>query len=136
MLIPSKTKFRKHFRPRVKGIAHKGNKLAFGEYGIKTVETGWITEKQIEACRVTVVRAMKKGKLWIRIFPSIPVSRKPLETRMGKGKGEPAFWVAPVKAGRVLFEISGVDEATAREIFRVVSYKLPVKTRFVKKDGV
>ncbi|MCS7184337.1 MAG: 50S ribosomal protein L16 [bacterium] len=135
MLIPSKFKFRKHHRPIVKGIAHKGNKVVFGDYGLKATENGWITEKQIEACRLTIVRAMNKGKLWIRVFPDKPISRKPLETRMGKGKGEPAFYVAPVKAGRVLFEVSGVDEEDARRIFRVVSYKLPVATAFIKKDA-
>jgi len=137
MLQPKRVKYRKQQRGRLKGKASRGTKLAFGEYGLKALESAWITARQIEACRLTIVRnAKKEAKFWIRIFPDKPVTKKPAETRMGKGKGDVDHWVAVVKPGRILFELSGVSEEEAREIFRLVSHKLPIKTRFVSfKDG-
>lgn len=139
MLMPSRTKYRKQQRGRLKGIALAGNYLAFGEYGLKALEAHWITANQIEAARMAISRYLKKGgKLWVRIFPDKPVTKKPAETRMGKGKGNVEFWVAVVKPGRILFELSGVSEEEAREAFRIASHKLPIKTRFVsiKEGGV
>ncbi|MDI6851524.1 MAG: 50S ribosomal protein L16 [bacterium] len=139
MLMPSRTKYRKQQRGRLKGVALAGNYLAFGEYGLKTLEAHWLTANQIEAARMAISRYLKKGgKLWVRIFPDKPVTKKPAETRMGKGKGNVEFWVAVVKPGRILFELSGVSEEEAREAFRIASHKLPVKTRFVsiKEGGV
>ncbi|MEO0239370.1 MAG: 50S ribosomal protein L16 [candidate division WOR-3 bacterium] len=139
MLMPSRTKYRKQQRGRLKGIALAGNYLAFGEYGLKALEAHWLTANQIEAARMAISRYLKKGgKLWVRIFPDKPVTKKPAETRMGKGKGNVEFWVAVVKPGRILFELSGVSEEDAREAFRIASHKLPIKTRFVsiKEGGV
>ena len=139
MLMPKRTKYRKQHRGRRKGKATSGNYLAFGEYGLKALEAHWITGNQIEAARLAITRYLKKGgKLWIRIFPDKPVTKKPAETRMGKGKGNVDHWVAVVKPGRILFELAGVTEEQAREAFRKASFKLPIKTRFVslKEGGV
>ncbi len=135
MLAPKKVKYRKMQKGRMKGIACRGGIVSFGQYGLKAVEPAWITARQIEAARVAIMRHARKGcKLWIRIFPDKPITRKPAETRMGKGKGNPEFWVAVVKPGRILFEIAGVSEEVAREAFEIASYKLPVKTKFVKRQ--
>ncbi len=136
MLMPKKVKFRKQHRGRRKGIAQRGSKLAFGDYGLQALEAAWITSRQIEAARVAMTRhARRGGRVFIRIFPDKPVSRKPVETRMGKGKGTPEFWVAVVKPGRILYEMEGVDESIAQEAIRLAAHKLPIKTRFVKKAG-
>lgn len=130
MLMPKRVKYRKAQRGRRRGKAVRGSAINFGDFGLKALEAGWITSRQIEACRVALTRTMKRdGKVWIRIFPDKPVSKKPLETRMGKGKGAPEFWVAVVKPGRVLFEVSGVSKAVAHEAFRLASHKLPIKTK-------
>jgi large subunit ribosomal protein L16 len=135
MLMPKRVKHRKEQRGRMRGIAYRGRTIAFGEYGIAAVEPGWITDRQIEAARVAISRHVKRsGKTWIRIFPSKPVTVKPAETRMGKGKGAPDHWVAVVKPGRVLFEMEGVDIATAKEAMRLASHKLPIKTKFVERE--
>jgi large subunit ribosomal protein L16 len=134
MLMPSKVKYRKQQRGRRRGKAWRGSSLAFGDYGLKVLSAGWITDRQIEASRVAIMRFIKRGgKLWIRIFPDKPVTKKPAETRMGKGKGAPEFWVAVVKPGRILFEMEGVTEAEAREAMRLASHKLPVPTQFVAR---
>jgi large subunit ribosomal protein L16 len=135
MLMPSKVKFRKQQRGRRRGKAWRGSSLAFGDYGLKVLVPGWITDRQIEASRVAIMRFIKRGgKLWIRVFPDKPVTKKPAETRMGKGKGAPEFWVAVVKPGRVLFEMEGVTEAEAREAMRLASHKLPIATQFVARS--
>ncbi|MDQ7082403.1 MAG: 50S ribosomal protein L16 [Aquificota bacterium] len=135
-LQPKKTKFRKQQRRTLKGKAFRGNKVAFGEYGIQALDRAWITQRQIEAVRVALVRALKKGaKVWIRIFPDKPYTRKPNEVRMGGGKGDPEGFVAVVKPGRIMFEFSGVSEEVAEEAFRLASAKLPIKTRLVKAGG-
>ncbi|MCS6967101.1 MAG: 50S ribosomal protein L16 [Cytophagales bacterium] len=132
MLQPKRTKFRKQQKGRVKGIAQRGHTLAFGQYGIKALEPGWITARQIEAARIAMTRAMKReGQVWIRIFPDKPVTKKPAEVRMGKGKGSPEYWVAPVKPGTILFEAGGVDKALAQEALRLAAHKLPIVTKFV-----
>jgi len=137
MLMPSRVKYRKQHRGRRKGISKGATKLDFGEYGIQALESAWITANQIEAARVAITRFLKRsGKLWIRMFPDKPVTKKPAETRMGKGKGNPEYWVAVVKRGRILFELTGVPEDTAREALRLGASKLPIKTRFVKREGV
>ena len=134
MLQPSKTKYRKQQRGRRKGTSSRGTLLSFGEYGLSAIEPGWLTNRQIEAARVALTRYMKRGgKVWIRIFPDKPYTKKPAETRMGKGKGMPEGWVAVVRPGRVLFEVAGVREEIAREAFRLASHKLPVKTKFVER---
>ena len=134
MLQPSKFKYRKKQRGRRKGISSTGNKVSFGEYGLIALEPSWITNRQIEAARVAMTRHMKRGgKVWIRIFPDMPYTKKPAETRMGKGKGMPEYWVAVVKPGKVMFEASGVNEELAREAFRLASHKLPIKTKFVTR---
>jgi large subunit ribosomal protein L16 len=134
MLMPSKVKFRKQQRGRRRGKAWRGSDLSFGDFGLKVLEAGWITDRQIEASRVAIMRFIKRGgKLWIRIFPDKPVTKKPAETRMGKGKGAPEFWVAVVKPGRVLFEMEGVTEAEAREAMRLASHKLALPTTFVMR---
>jgi large subunit ribosomal protein L16 len=134
MLMPSKVKYRKQQRGRMRGKAWRGSDLSFGDYGLKVVEAGWISDRQIEASRVAIMRFIKRGgKLWIRIFPDKPVTKKPAETRMGKGKGAPEFWVAVVRPGRVLFEMEGVSEADAREALRLASHKLPLPTQFVAR---
>lgn len=132
--IPKKVKFRKQQRGRRRGLATRGAEISFGEYGLKALEPAWITSKQIEASRVAMTRFVKRGgKIWIRIFPDKPITKKPAETRMGKGKGAPEGWVAVVKPGRVLFEMEGVDEKTAKEAIRLAAQKLPIKTRFVSR---
>jgi large subunit ribosomal protein L16 len=132
MLMPKRTKYRKLQRGRMRGKAYRGSTIAFGEYGLKTIECGKISSKQIEAARVAINRKVKRGgKLWIRIFPDHPVTKKPAETRMGKGKGNPEGWVAIVKPGRVIFELAGVTEEMAREALRLAAFKLPVLTRIV-----
>lgn len=132
MLMPKKVKWRKVQRGRMTGKAHRGSKLSFGTYGLKAMEPGWITSRQIEAARVAITRYVRRGgKLWIRIFPDKPITQKPAETRMGKGKGSPEYWVAVVKPGRVMFEIEGIPHDTAKEAMRLASHKLPIKTRFV-----
>jgi len=134
MLMPSKVKYRKQQRGRRRGKAWRGSTLAFGDYGLKALEPGWITDRQIEASRVAIMRFIKRGgKLWIRFFPDKPVTKKPAETRMGKGKGAPEFWVAVVKPGRVLFEMEGVTPQEAREAMRLASHKLPLATQFVAR---
>jgi large subunit ribosomal protein L16 len=135
MLAPKKIKFRKMQKGRMAGKAYRGSDVSFGEFGLKATEPGWITSRQIEAARVAITREAKKGcKLWIRIFPDKPITRKPAETRMGKGKGNPEFWVAVIKPGRILYEMSGVSEEVAKEAFRLASQKLPISTRFVKRE--
>ena len=132
--MPSKVKFRKQQRGRMSGKAWRGSTVSFGDFGLKVLEAGWITDRQIEASRVAIMRFVKRGgKLWIRVFPDKPVTKKPAETRMGKGKGAPEFWVAVVKPGRILFEMEGVSEADARRAFRLASDKLPLPTRFVTR---
>lgn len=134
MLQPSRTKFRKAFKGRIHGRATSGNELAFGQYGLKTVEPDRITARQIEAARRAITRHMKRsGRVWVNIFPDVPISKKPTEVRMGKGKGQPEYWAARVKPGRILFEVDGVDEATAREAMRLAAGKLPVRTRFIAR---
>ena len=136
MLAPRKVKYRKPHRGNRRGMANRGNAVAFGTFGLKAMENGWVTSRQIEAARVSITRRIKKfGRMWIRIFPDKPVSKKPAETRMGKGKGAPEFWVAVVKPGRIMFELEGVPEALAKEAFRLAAAKLPIKTKFVtRKD--
>ena len=138
MLQPKRTKFRKKQKGRVKGIAQRGHSIAFGSFALKSVEPGWITSRQIEAARVAVTRAMKRdGQVWIRIFPDKPITKKPAEVRMGKGKGAPEYWVAVVRPGTILFESGGVDLNTAKESMRLAAQKLPVKTKFViRRDFV
>ena len=134
MLQPKKTKFRKAHKGRIKGVATSATTLNFGTYGLKSLEAERITARQIEAARVAMTRFMKRtGRVWVRIFPDIPVSKKPVEVRMGKGKGSPEFWVCRVKPGRILFEIDGVAEDTAREALYKASAKLPIKTKFIKR---
>jgi len=134
MLSPKKVKHRKVQKGRLNGKAYRGSDVKFGDFGIKALEPGWITSRQIEAARVAITRQAKRGvKLWIRIFPDKPITKKPAETRMGKGKGSPEYWVAVVKPGRVLYEVSGVPEDVAREAFRLAGYKLPVATKFVQR---
>lgn len=135
MLQPSRVKWRKEHKGRLKGKASRGNTVAFGDYGLQAVEPARITARQIEAARVAMTRHIKRGgKVWIRIFPDKPVTRKPAETRMGKGKGNPEFWVAPVRPGRILFELEGVEPEMAREAMKLASSKLPVKTQFVERE--
>lgn len=132
MLQPKRTKFRKRQKGRVKGLAQRGHRLAFGNFGIKSLEPGWITSRQIEAARIAMTRAMKReGQVWIRIFPDKPVTKKPAEVRMGKGKGAPEYWVATVKPGTILFEATGVSVEDAREALRLAEQKLPIRTKFV-----
>ena len=132
MLQPKRTKFRKQQKGRVRGLAHRGSEIAFGSFGIKSLEIGWITSRQIEAARIAITRAMKReGQVWIRIFPDKPVTKKPAEVRMGKGKGSPEYWVAPVKPGTILFESDGIDYELAKESLRLAAQKLPVKTKMV-----
>ena len=134
MLMPKRVKFRKAQRGRMAGKAKRGSSVAYGDFGLKALEPHWITSRQIEACRVSLSRKMKRdGKVYIRIFPDKPVSKKPLETRMGKGKGAPEFWVAVVKPGRIMFEVSGVDKTTAHEALKGCSAKLPIKTKIVSR---
>ena len=135
MLMPKKTKYRKPHRVSYDGHARGNTELHFGEYGLQAKEGAWITARQIEAARIAMTRYMKRGgKVWINIFPHLALTRKPLETRQGKGKGNVEDWVAVVKTGKIMFEVGGVDEATAREALRLASHKLPIKTKFVKKE--
>jgi large subunit ribosomal protein L16 len=134
MLMPKRTKYRKAQRGRRRGVAQRGSNVDFGQFGLKALEPCWLTNRQIEAARVALTRHIKRGgKIWIRIFPDKPVTKKPAETRMGKGKGAPEFWVAVIKPGRVLFEIEGVSEGMAREALRLAANKLPLKTKFVTR---
>ncbi len=134
MLLPKRVKRRKVQRGRLKGTAHKGNKVTYGDYGLVALEPSWITSRQIEAARIAMTRYIKRGgQVWIKIFPDKPITQKPAETRMGSGKGSPEYWVAVVKPGRVMFEIAGVDEALAREAMRLAANKLPIKCKFVTK---
>ena len=136
MLQPKRTKYRKKQKGRVKGIAQRGHTIAFGNFALKTLEPGWINSRQIEAARIAMTRFMKReGQVWIRIFPDKPITKKPAEVRMGKGKGAPEYWVAVVKPGRILFELTGVNVATAQEALRLAAQKLPVKTKFsIRRD--
>ena len=135
MLMPKRVKRRKQFRGSMRGKAQRGNKINYGEYGIVACEPAWIRSNQIEAARIAMTRYIKRGgKVWIKIFPDKPVTKTPAETRMGKGKGNPEYWVAVVKPGRVMFELGGVDEATAREAMRLAANKLPIKCKFVTKE--
>ena len=137
MLAPKRVKYRKQMKGRTRGHAQRGSSVAFGQFGLKTLDPGWITNRQIEAARVAITRAMKRGgKIWIRIFPDKPITKKPAETRMGKGKGNPEGWVAVVKPGRVLFEIEGVTEALAREAFRTAAQKIGITTKFITRNRV
>lgn len=134
MLMPKKVKRRRVMKGRMRGKATRGEKLSFGTYGLKTLEAAWITDRQIEAARIAMTRHVKRGgKIWIRIFPDKPITKKPAETRMGSGKGAPDHWVAVVKPGRVLYEIEGVDESLAREAMTLAAQKLPIKTKFVSR---
>jgi len=134
MLMPKKVKYRKQQRGRTCGKAWRGSELSFGDYGLKVLEPGWITDRQIEACRVAMTRFIKRaGKIWVRLFPDKPVTKKPAETRMGKGKGAPEQWVAVVRPGKVLFEMEGVNRADAMEAMRLASHKLPLRTKFVAR---
>ena len=136
MLMPKRVKRRRVFRGRMKGKAHRGNFVAYGEYGLVATEPAWITSPQIEAARVALTRYTKRGgQVWIKIFPDKPVTEKPAETRMGSGKGSPEYWVAVVKPGRVLFEVSGVGDETALEALRLAGHKLPIKTKIIKREN-
>jgi len=135
MLMPKRVKYRKQFRGRMRGVARRGAVVQFGDYGLQALEPAWITSRQIEAARRAIVRHIKRrGKVWIRIFPDKPVTQKPAETRMGKGKGSVDHWVAVVKPGRIMFELAGVREDIAREAMRLASHKLPIKTRFANRQ--
>lgn len=137
MLAPKKIKFRKMQKGRMHGKAYRGGQIAFGEYGLKALEPGWITSRQIEAARIAITRHVKRGgQVWTRIFPDKPVTKKPAETRMGKGKGNPEFWVAVVKPGRILYEMDGVTPEVAQEALRLAAYKLPVATKFVTRGEI
>jgi large subunit ribosomal protein L16 len=135
MMMPKKVKYRKQQRGRMAGKAWRGSSIAFGEYGLKALECAWITDRQIEAARVAMTRSIKRGgKVWIRLFPDKPITKKPAETRMGKGKGAPEQWVAVIRPGKVLFEMEGVDVATARAAMRLAAHKLPIKTKFISRE--
>lgn len=135
MLSPKKVKYRKMMKGRMSGKAYRGSELSFGEYGLKAMEPCWMTARQIEAARIAMTRFIKRGgKIWIRVFPDKPITKKPAETRMGKGKGAPEYWVAVVKPGRILYEMDGVDGDVAKEAFRLASHKLPISTKFVSRS--
>ena len=135
MLMPKKVKYRKQQRGRMKGVATRGTTVTHGDYGLQALEPGWITSRQIEAARISMTRYIRRGgRVWIKIFPDKPVSKKPAETRMGSGKGAPEYWVSVVKPGRVMFEMGGVTEEIAREAMRLAGHKLPIKTKFVKRE--
>ncbi len=135
MLAPKRVKFRKMFKGRTRGLATRGNEVSFGDYGLMSMEPGWVSNRQIEAARVALTREMKRGgKVWIRVFPDKPITKKPAETRMGKGKGNPEGWVAVVRPGRILFEVEGVDETLAKKSLALAAAKLPVITRFVHRQ--
>ena len=134
MLSPKRVKFRKRFKGRMNGLAHRGSEISFGTYGLQTLEPGWITARQIEAARVALTRHIKRGgKVWIRVFPDKPITKKPAETRMGKGKGSPELWVCVIKPGRMIFEMEGVDRAVAKEAFRLAAHKIAIQTQFVER---
>jgi large subunit ribosomal protein L16 len=134
MLMPKKVKYRKQQRGKNRGIAYRGSAISFGDYGLQAIERGWLTARQIEAARIAMTRHVKRGgKIWIRIFPDKPITKKPLETRMGKGKGAPEEWVAVIKPARILYEMEGVEEPVAREAMRLAAHKLPLRTRFVTR---
>ncbi|MFQ6070273.1 MAG: 50S ribosomal protein L16 [Candidatus Aminicenantales bacterium] len=136
MLMPKKVKYRKQQRGRMRGKAYRGSTLSFGEYGLQALEPCWLTARQIEAGRIAITRYVKrKGKLWVRAFPWKPVTKKPTEVRMGKGKGDPEFWVDVIKPGRILYELEGVSGTVAREAIRLAAQKLPIKTRFIEREG-
>ncbi len=136
MLMPKRTKFRKMMKGRRTGMAYRGSTVAFGDYGLQAVEAGWLKSRQIEAARIAITRCMKRlGKVWIRVFPDKPITLKPAETRMGKGKGAPEYWVAVVKPGRIIYEINGVTPELAKEALRLGAAKLPLKTRVVSRQG-
>jgi large subunit ribosomal protein L16 len=136
MLMPKKVKYRRRQKGRMRGAAMAGNKVDFGQYGLKALEPGWVTDRQIEAARIAMTRHTKRGgKIWIRIFPDKPITKKPAETRMGKGKGSPEGWVVVVKPGRILYEMEGISEELAREAMRLAAHKLPIKTKFVTRFG-
>ena len=135
MLLPKRVKYRKQFRGRMKGKAHRGNTLSHGQYGLVALEPAWITNRQIEAARIAMTRYIKRGgQVWIKIFPDKPVTAKPAETRMGSGKGSPEYWVAVVKPGRIMFEMDGITKEQAKEALRLAAHKLPIKTKFVCKE--
>ncbi|HRY29529.1 MAG TPA: 50S ribosomal protein L16 [Elusimicrobiota bacterium] len=135
MLMPTRVKYRKSHRGRLKGRAKRGNTVAFGQYGLQALESHWITARQIEAARVTIMRYLKKGgKVWVRVFPDKPVSKKPAETRMGKGKGNPEFWVAVVRPGRVMYELEGVTPEVAKEVLTLASHKLPIRCQVLMRE--
>lgn len=135
MLSPKRTKFRKQHRGRMRGVATRGSTINFGDFALQALEPSWITSRQIEASRRAMTRYIRRGgKIWIRVFPDKPVTMRPAETRMGSGKGNPEYWVAVVKPGRILFEIAGVPETTAKEAMRLASFKLPIKTKFITRD--
>ncbi len=137
MLLPKRVKYRRVQRGRLKGKATRGNKVTYGDFGLQALQPAWITSNQIEAARIAMTRYIKRGgQVWIKIFPDKPVTEKPAETRMGSGKGSPEYWVAVVKPGRVMFEIAGVPEDTAREAMRLAMHKLPIKCKFIKKETV
>ena len=134
MMMPKKVKFRKQQRGRRRGLATRGQKISFGDYGLQALEAGWVTARQLEAARIAMTRHVKRGgKIWIRVFPDKPVTKKPLETRMGKGKGAPEEWVVVIKPARILYEMEGVTREVALEAFRLAAHKLPIKTRFVSR---
>jgi large subunit ribosomal protein L16 len=134
MLAPKKVKYRKRMKGNMNGKAYRGSDLSFGEFGLKAMEPGWVTARQIEAARIAMTRFVKRGgKIWIRIFPDKPITKKPAETRMGKGKGAPEYWVAVVKPGRIIYEMDGVTPEIAKEAFRLAAYKLPISTQFVSR---
>jgi len=134
MLMPKKVKFRKMQKGRMNGKAYSGSTVSFGDFALKSLEPGWVSSSQIESARIAITRHAKRGcKVWIRVFPDKPITKKPAETRMGKGKGAPEYWVAVVKPGRILYEMSGVSETVAKEAMRLASYKLPVATKFIKR---
>jgi len=136
MLMPSKVKFRKSQRGRMRGKASRGAELSFGEFGLQALEPCWLSARQIEAGRITITRFMKRhGKLWVRVFPWKPVTKKPTEVRMGKGKGDPEFWVEVIRPGRIIFEIEGISDDVAREAMRLAAQKLPIKTRFISREN-
>jgi large subunit ribosomal protein L16 len=135
MLSPKRVKFRKQFKGRMTGLSQRGNEVSFGQFGLQALEPGWVSNRQIEAARIALTRHIKRGgKVWIRIFPDKPITKKPAETRMGKGKGNPEGWVAVVKPGRVMFEIEGISEDLAKKALALASAKLPVKTRFIRRE--
>ena len=135
MMMPKKVKYRKQQRGRMAGKAWRGSSISFGEFGLKAMECGWVTDRQIEAARVAMTRSIKRGgKVWVRLFPDKPITKKPAETRMGKGKGAPEQWVAVIRPGKILFEMEGVDRATAAAAMRLAAHKLPIKTKFISRE--